>query len=377
MLDVGGRPFLAWLLREVCRLGLTDALILAGHLAEAIAAALPGILSQLPRPISVEISVEPVPAGTLAALHHARARLQPRFLLLNGDSWFECDLAPALSAPPQPGLDGTLMLRHVPDASRFGVVEVAGNRITRFRERPDGPGPGLVYGGASVLSRDVLDRPVPPVSFERDLLPVLAEAGALRGQVGEGWIVDIGVPAELARARAELPRHLLRPALFLDRDGVVNVDHGYVGSQDRFEWIAGAKATIARATRAGWHVFVVTNQSGVARGFYDEHAVQTLHGWMQVEAMQAGGVIDDIRYCPDHPDAVVPRYRGTSPWRKPAPGMILDLLRAWEVAPGRALLIGDQDTDLAAAAAAGITGHRFRGGDLDHFVAPLLAGGAA
>ena len=126
------------------------------------------------------------------------------------------------------------------------------------------------------------------------------------------------------------------------------------------------------ATDAGWHVFVVTNQSGVARGHYDEASVAALHGWMSDEVRRAGGTIDDIRYCPFHPEAVVPAYRGPSDWRKPAPGMLLDLIRRWELDPARCVLVGDQDSDMAAANAAGISARRFAGGNLAAFVRPIL-----
>ena len=126
-------------------------------------------------------------------------------------------------------------------------------------------------------------------------MPRLAARGALRGTIGEGYFRDIGVPQDLARAQQEIPRVLRRRALFLDRDGVVNVDHGWVGTRDRFEWSSGAREAIRAETEAGWHVFVVTNQSGVARGHYDEAAVAALHAWMTDEVRRAGGTIDDIR----------------------------------------------------------------------------------
>ena len=372
MLPVAGRPFLWWLLREVSRYGITDVVLLTGHLSEVVEAALPDLVAALPRPMRVTISREPVRAGTGGALHHAAPLIADRFLLLNGDSLFDCPLGPALAGADAPDVLGRLMLRAVPDASRYGVVALDGERITAFQARPEPGGPGVINGGAYVLDRNILDHAGPQCSLEQDVLPGLATSGRLRGTLADGWFIDIGIPADLARAQTELPERLTRRALFLDRDGVCNVDHGWVGTRDRFEWIPGALDAIALATRRGWHVFVVTNQSGVARGHYTEADVNALHDWMQAEAMRAGGTIDDVRYCPYHPEAAVEAYRRASDWRKPGPGMILDLLRAWGVEAERCVMVGDQMTDMQAAKAAGMPGHLFPGGNLAEFVGPLL-----
>jgi D-glycero-D-manno-heptose 1,7-bisphosphate phosphatase len=173
--------------------------------------------------------------------------------------------------------------------------------------------------------------------------------------------------------RPDLARLSERPALFFDRDGVINADLGYVGSRERFQWVAGAREALREAAERGFHVFVVTNQSGIGRGLYDERALQALHAWMIGEIRRAGGTVDDWRFCPHHPEAALPAYRRVCACRKPAPGMIRDLMTRWGIAPERALLIGDQETDLAAARAAGIRGIRFPGGDLAAFLAPYLA----
>jgi histidinol-phosphate phosphatase family protein len=164
-----------------------------------------------------------------------------------------------------------------------------------------------------------------------------------------------------------------RPAAFLDRDGVLIEDTGYPHDPAAVRWIAGAPEAVARLNRDGFLVFVVTNQSGVARGLYDESQVHILHRWMRARLAEAAGArIDAFEHCPHHPEAPLAAYRRACRRRKPAPGMIEDLLRDWPVDRAASFLVGDKASDLAAAEAAGLHGHLFPGGNLAAFLDRIL-----
>lgn len=370
LLLVDGRPFVDVLIGEAVRRGFTDVLLLAGHKASVVQAYVRDLSSRLPSDFRVSVSVEPEPLGTGGALAHAGDRLADRFLLLNGDTWFDfnwLDLA-FLAADAS-----SIAAREVPSADRYESLQLAENGVvTSIVPRGTFGGSALINGGIYCLRKTDLQEMPDRFSIESDLLPRLVDRGELRARRYDGFFLDIGVPETFASAQVDVPAQRRRPAIFFDRDGVLNHDDNYVGSADRFRWIDGAKDAVRMANDHGYYVFVVTNQAGVARGFYGEEDVRSLHRWIAADLRESGAWVDDWRFCPFHLDAAIEAYRGSHPWRKPEPGMLLDLMDHWPVDRERSLLIGDQESDLAAAKSAGVRAEQFTGGNLREFLAEQI-----
>jgi D-glycero-D-manno-heptose 1,7-bisphosphate phosphatase len=150
----------------------------------------------------------------------------------------------------------------------------------------------------------------------------------------------------------------------LDRDGTVNLDRGWVHRPKDFTWVDGAPDAIRWANDRGILVCVLTNQSGIARGYYTEEEFQAFTAWIDNELTMWGAHIDATYYCPHHPTEGVSEYRRECRCRKPAPGLIERALAEWGFDPVQSVMIGDAETDMRAAAAAGIRAVRFSGGSL-------------
>lgn len=373
LLPVDGAPFLQLLIQEISRYGIDRFLLLAAYKAEQFRTFAGAVGPALGREIVVEVAIEPDQAGTGGALFHARERLDEVFFLFNGDTLLDVPLDVLGRMLDDPRLIGTLALRHVSDASRYGVVDVEGDAITCFGRRPTSGEPAWINGGVAAFRRAFVDRLQPKGAFETLALPDLAREGALGGLKTHGFFIDIGVPDDFSRGQIAIPEYRRRPAVFFDRDGVINRDHGHVGQVERFEWMPGAQEAVAAVNARGCYAFMVTNQAGIAKGLYSEADFHLLTEHMRAGLAEAGGRFDDLRYCPYHPDGVEEAYRQASDWRKPAPGMLTDLMRFWPIDAARSVMIGDRASDLEAASAAGVQGRLFSGeGRLDDFVSGVL-----
>ena len=145
-----------------------------------------------------------------------------------------------------------------------------------------------------------------------------------------------------------------RPALFLDRDGVINIDHGYVCKPENFDFVEGIFELVANANDFGYLVVVVTNQAGIGRGYYTEADFHALTNWMCSKFAARGGGIDAVYYCPYHPKHGIGEYKCNSDFRKPGPGMLLKAKSDLQIDMNKSIMIGDKVTDMVAASAAGI-----------------------
>lgn len=155
-----------------------------------------------------------------------------------------------------------------------------------------------------------------------------------------------------------------RPAIFFDRDGTLNINHGYVHTPEKFEWTPKAPEAIRWANQQGYWVFVVTNQAGIARGYYTGMQFLEFTQWIDQQLVAENAYIDHTFYCPHHPEGTVEPYNVVCECRKPKTGMLKQAVERFEVDLGRSLMVGDKDLDVQAAENFGIPGFKYEQGSL-------------
>jgi D,D-heptose 1,7-bisphosphate phosphatase len=372
MVSVGDKPFLDYVVDNIVRHGFNKLLFLGGYKSEAIVSyyqerTYPGV--------ELSFSVEEAPAGTGGALLLAIDKLEDEFILFNGDTYFDFNYLDLWTRQPSGQAWGVkIALREIDKADRYGTVHLNRDRITDFTEKGAETGPAQISCGVYHINKQVVLREIKqlPCSLETEIWPILLENQFAYGFSYQGYFIDIGIPSDLEKARRDMPVEM-RPAVFFDRDGVLNEDTNYVHLPDQIVWMSGAKESVKWLNDQGYYVFVVTNQAGVARGYYQEEDVEYLHKWMNNELHKVGAHIDHFYYCPHHPVAGKGDYLKVCSCRKPRPGMILEALSQYNINKEKSILIGDKQSDISAALEVNIKGLLFNGGDLNVYLRRVVS----
>ena len=366
MLDVGGRPFLEYIVEHLRCNGFRELIFTVGYLSQSIKNHF-GDGSEFD--IQINYIEENEPLGTGGALFSGMDLLHDEFLVLNGDTIFDFNIWDFYKNFQDSDALGAVATRTISDVSRYGCILMDGHFVSSFSEKEQ-TGEGRISSGCYIFRKDVIAKYAKPkCSIEEEIFPSMVLAKELFAKNYDGFFIDIGLPSTYESAQRLVPLWWRKPIVFFDRDGVINVDHGYVASTDKFDWVNGAISAIKSLNEAGYRVIVITNQAGIARGYYSTANFHRLMRWMIDRIRDGGANVDDYYYCPHHPVHGLGKYRQSCECRKPAPGMLLQALKKYPADVKQCFLVGDKPSDIDAAEAVGVKGIRYTGAEsLDQFI---------
>ena len=362
---IGGRSLLDWHLHLLAECGFTEAVIVTGHLSDQVRQ-LAGEVDT--RGVDVHLLHEEHPSGTVGAvLLASETTPHDRFLVMLGDilvaapldhfgaSWVASGKGVAVAVHPS---------THPSDSD--AVVPLADDRaIVIPKSQPRHHLPNMSSAGLFAVSRAALARWRDAGDIGSGVLPRAADDDDLYAYVSSHYFKDTGTPDRLFRASEDIASGAFRrrgtlaprPALFLDRDGVLNPARPEVHDPDAFTLIPGVAQAVREANEAGIPVFVVTNQPGLAKGFFNPEVHLAIRARMDALLSREHAFVDDYAFCPHHPERGFPGERPELKvrcgCRKPEPGMLLALAAHHRIDLARSVLVGDTWRDEQAAAAAG------------------------
>ncbi|HLY78808.1 MAG TPA: HAD-IIIA family hydrolase [Caulobacteraceae bacterium] len=385
LVPIGGKPVLQHQLELAASAGVREVSIFAGRLADQIVAFVgDGARFELP----IQVFVEAAPRGNAGALVAALDRLPEQLFVLYGDVMAAVDLGRLAAFHLSRRADFTTLAHpndHPHDSDLLEVDE--SDRVTAIRPYPHPPDeyyPNLVNAALYAVRRDAL-RPfagTARLDFTHDIMAGLVRNGAnVCAYRSIEYIKDMGAPSRLERVERDWrdgrirPPTSGRPAIFLDRDGTLNVERSFISRPDQLELLQGVPEALQLLREAGFLLIVVTNQSVIARGDASEADIAKVHDKLAWELGKAGAYLDAIYLCPHHPEAGFAGERAdlkiVCDCRKPAPGMIERACRDFGIDATRSWLVGDHTRDIETARRAGLrsilvrTGYAGRDGAFD------------
>lgn len=354
MADIAGTPFLELLLRELSFLDPERFVLCVSYKKDIIKDYFKDSFLGIP----VVYSEENEPLGTGGAIKQAFDLFNLNdALVLNGDSYIQANYARFLEQNKNEKL--AVMLKHVDDANRYGRVEIENNRIVDFKEKNTTISqPGLINAGIYKVTKDLFTRSLPnKFSFEQDILEPMIPQLKPRFMLADDYFIDIGIPTSYAQAQKELKSviygNATNRALFLDRDGVINEDIGYLHKIQDCQFMPGIFDFCRQYKNNGYKLIIVTNQAGIAKGKFSEQDYKLLTDFIHSQFKKQYCEITAEYYCPYHIDGLPP-YNRNSFYRKPNPGMILRAAKDYNINLPESALIGDNETDILAGKSAGI-----------------------
>jgi len=367
MIPVEGKPVLQYEIENLVENGITDIILVVGHLGDAIKDYFKNG-SALGADISYYTETEPL--GTAGALYCLKDKLQETFFLLNGDSVMSVDFKRMAAFHKERGGLATILTHpnsHPYDSAL--IVTGDGGCVKKWLSKEDERTAykNRVNAGIHILTPEIvsgMDRGG-KWDLDRDILRPLSGTGKLYAYDSPEYIKDMGTPERYEKVCGDVRSGLVRRknlscrqrAVFLDRDGTLNVYKGFITRPEQIELIDGTAEAIRAINDSGYLAIVVTNQPVIARGDCTFEELEEINNTLSTRLGEAGAYIDDLYFCPHHPDKGFegerPEYKIECSCRKPKPGMLLEAAEKYNIDLKESYMVGDGENDMRAGAAAG------------------------
>ena len=393
MIPILNKPILLHQIEGLKRQGYTNYILIVGHLGHVI---MDYFGDGSKYGVSIDYIVEEEPLGTAGALYYLKDKIDSDFLLLNGDVIFDVNIEKFLQVHRKNGCEATILTHPNSHPYDSGIIMADGNgKVLKWLHKEEERQwyKNRVNAGIHILSERILDRfhEAKKTDLDRDILKKLIAEGELYAYDSPEYVKDMGTPERYYEVTEDIKsgkveqRNLgnKQKAIFLDRDGTINVYKGFLRKPEEMELIPGVAGAIRKINSSGYLAIVITNQPVIARGEVTFEELKEIHNKMETLLGQEGAYIDDIFLCPHHPhkgyEGELPEFKIECECRKPKPGLLLQAAEKYNIDLEQSWMVGDSISDVEAGKAAGCRTALLKNGesegnfeDLKDFVDSIL-----
>lgn len=283
--------------------------------------------------------------GTAGALSNLKKLKVKDFVLINGDTIFDIDINELISNLDKNKIAAIALTKNKNQKSKKLNQLGLKNKLIYIKKSSN-----LMNGGTYFFKKNIFKYITNKnLSLENELLPKLIKQKKINGKIFKNFFIDIGSKQYLKMANKKLKKHFEKPAVFLDRDGVINYDYGYVHKIKNFKFRPGVLLGLKYLLKKNYYLFIITNQAGIGKKKFKEIQFIRLHSEINEKLKKLNIFFDDIQYSPFHPEAKIKKYKKNSSMRKPGNKMINNILLNWDLKYKKSFMIGDKVTDKTAA----------------------------
>ncbi len=352
LIKINQKPFLEYILKNLSRHGFSEVILLCYYKSNFF---IKKYHNKVIYNIKIKCVKERSQLGTGGALLNAKKYLKNSFFLCNGDTYFDFNLNDLCYNYVRSNKIIYVAIKKLRKNSRYTEFELKKKKISYVKK--NNKKYSLINSGNYVVSKKILKYLKKKCSLENDIFKTLIKKNLIYGKLynsNSNGFIDIGIYKDLNASSRFLKKVSHKSALFLDRDGVINKDLGYVFKKENFIWRKNITKFIKKYNDKNYYVFVVSNQSGIGRGYYKEKDVLKLNYWIKQELRKEGAYIDEFYFAPYFKNSKIKKFRKGKKFRKPNIGMIENAKKNWSINLKNSVLIGDQTIDKLTAINAGI-----------------------
>jgi len=346
---INKKPFINYLINHVSKYEINRIFILVGYKPDKIIRNYDNKIKNFRK---IKCITEKKPLGTGGALYQLKKYKINNFYLLNGDTILDIDLSKLSKKISKNSLGIMSIIKNYNYKSNKQLAKLnIKNRKVIYSKNQN-----LMNGGVYYFKKKFLKKiQNKKISLEKEILPNLIKKNKIDGKIfKESFFIDIGTPGSFAEAEKKINKFIKKPAVFFDRDGVINYDYGYVSKFKDFKIKPGVIKSLKLLIKKKYHIFIITNQAGIAKNKFSLSDFEKLNLQFKEYLSKKKVFIDDIKFCPHHPSGTIKKYKKKCKCRKPSNKMITDTIKEWDIDLNKSLMIGDKITDELCAKKSGI-----------------------